>query len=211
MARRPRSRASRAERRMLKERAQSAIKHGLPVPPPPPSRERARDVLRSRSSSAAPMGSTEPELTNRRMPLAVKLLGGGLLLLGVVYGLTLFRDHRSDADATQPPAETDTSLVVASPAPVPATVASPSKAEATIIDTANLPLAAALRVPSARPPLPTPTAAKPTGSAPSARKMPSEAVHAAAAVVPSNVARVALPPVTPTPAAVAPAAPAPAE
>jgi hypothetical protein len=29
------------------------------------------------------------------MPVAVKLLGLGLLLLGVVYGLTVFRDRRS--------------------------------------------------------------------------------------------------------------------
>ncbi len=29
------------------------------------------------------------------MPLAVTLLGLGLLLLGAVYGLTMFRDHRS--------------------------------------------------------------------------------------------------------------------
>jgi hypothetical protein len=38
------------------------------------------------------------------MPLAVKLLGLGLGLLGLVYGLTLFRDHKSLPDPTVAPA-----------------------------------------------------------------------------------------------------------
>jgi hypothetical protein len=40
------------------------------------------------------------------MPLAVKLLGLGLLLLGVVYGLTLFRDRRgAEPDRAGAPSE----------------------------------------------------------------------------------------------------------
>ncbi len=38
------------------------------------------------------------------MPLAVKLLGLGLGLLGLVYGLTLFRDHKSLRDPAVAPA-----------------------------------------------------------------------------------------------------------
>jgi pyruvate dehydrogenase E2 component (dihydrolipoamide acetyltransferase) len=218
MARRPGSRASRAERRMLRERAQSAIKHGLPVPVPPPSRARVPNVPPSRSPRAPSLASPEPELTNRRMPLAVKLLGGGLLLLGVIYGLTLFRDHRNSADATQPPAETDTSLAVANPAPVRATVpvgSSSVAATAAAVTTADPPLAeassSALRVPSAPPPLPARVRAKPTVSAPIAPKKPSETSRAGAAVQPSNLAQVALPPAPVAPAPAAPAPPAPAE
>src|SRR4051812_25123850 len=96
--RRPGSRASRAERRMQKERAASALKHGLPVPTPLPTRARGRDVSSSRppvSSSSAPSARTPSSAPGaRRMPLAVKLLGLGLLLLGVVYGLTVFRDRQ---------------------------------------------------------------------------------------------------------------------
>jgi len=33
------------------------------------------------------------------MPMPVKLLGLGLGLLGLVYGLTLFRDHKSVPDS----------------------------------------------------------------------------------------------------------------
>jgi len=38
------------------------------------------------------------------MPLAVKLLGLGLGLLGLVYGLTLFRDHKSRPEPAVLPA-----------------------------------------------------------------------------------------------------------
>ena len=79
---------------MLKERAASALKHDLT---PPPARARIPDVSSSRSSSVPPSGARVGASANRRMPLAVKLLGIGLLLLGVIYGLTLFRDRRTDA------------------------------------------------------------------------------------------------------------------
>ena len=97
---------------MHKERAASALAHGLPVPPPPPSRARVPDVgaARSARSSSAPPSAAPGRAASagRRMPLAVKLLGIGLLLLGVIYGLTLFRDRRSEADNAPHPAETDT-------------------------------------------------------------------------------------------------------
>ena len=97
---------------MQKERAASALAHGLPVPPPPPGRARVPDVggaRSSRSSSTPPsVGQGRRISTSRRMPLAVKLLGIGLLLLGVIYGLTRFRDRRSEADNAPHPAETDT-------------------------------------------------------------------------------------------------------
>jgi len=102
MARGSRSRASRAERRMQKERAASALQRGLPVPTPLPKRAAPSAASRVRSSANSPdrarSPSLDPSSSNQRMPLAVKLLGLGLGLLGLVYGLTLFRDHRSVPD-----------------------------------------------------------------------------------------------------------------
>jgi hypothetical protein len=111
MGRRPGSRASRAERRMQKERAASALKRGLPVPTPVPGRTRNSGSfgLRGQSQSSAPPAARAlggPEV-NRRMPAAVKLLGLGILLLGIVYGLTVFRDHKTaDADGSSVAPET---------------------------------------------------------------------------------------------------------
>jgi hypothetical protein len=55
------------------------------------------------------------------MPLAVKLLGAGLGLLGALYGLTLLRDHK-DADAARAPvmpeSESPVALVPPSVAPI---------------------------------------------------------------------------------------------
>jgi hypothetical protein len=99
MARAPRSRASRAERRVLKERIQSAQKHGLPVPPPPQARQRATDPARASVLSAAADAARVPR---QRMPLFVKLLGLGLGLLAAVYALTLLRDHGAKAGAERP-------------------------------------------------------------------------------------------------------------
>ena len=74
---------------MQKERAASALKHGLPVPTPLPTRIRTPLPLSSRSSS-------NPAPTDdRRLPIAVKLFGLGLAILGSIYGLTLFRDHQA--------------------------------------------------------------------------------------------------------------------
>jgi hypothetical protein len=81
---------------MQKERAASALQRGLPVPTPLPTRARAAESSRTGGSSAPPTSRTLSDAPNgRRMPLAVKLLGVGLAVLGVVYGLTLFRDHKS--------------------------------------------------------------------------------------------------------------------
>ena len=96
MARGPRSRASRAERRMQKERAASALQRGLPVPTPLPKRAPAYPTPSSRpnASSAGRAGTAGARQPNSGMPLAVKLLGLGLGLLGLVYGLTVFRDYK---------------------------------------------------------------------------------------------------------------------
>lgn len=108
MARGPRSRASRAERRMQKERAASALAHGLPVPTPLPTRVRGTDARSSRppglGSNASSARIPTPTPTVRPgLPLAVKLLGLALGLLGLVYGLTLFRDHLARVEASLAP------------------------------------------------------------------------------------------------------------
>jgi hypothetical protein len=106
MARASRSRASRAERRMQKERAASALQRGLPVPTPLPKRAPVSAAPRSSSNPAGRGRSPAvgPASSGQRMPLAVKLLGLGLGLLGLVYGLTLFRDHKSPPDPAAAPA-----------------------------------------------------------------------------------------------------------
>jgi hypothetical protein len=124
MGRGPRSRATRAERRMQKERAASALAHGLPVPTPPPARSRGGDAFSSRPPSSAPplSGQARPSgALGNRLSLPVKLLGVGLGLLGALYGLTLLRDHK-DAVPTHFTPESQAALVV----PSPARVASPS-------------------------------------------------------------------------------------
>jgi hypothetical protein len=206
MGQRPRSRASRSERRMLKERAERALKHGLPVPTPPPARARVPDVLGSRSSSVPPSGAG-PSAASRRMPLAVKLLGIGLLLLGVIYGLTLFRDHHSEADAALPAAETDTSRAATKPLPVPAPApialpvgAGPSGADPTMFG-------AALHVPSARPPQLAPSAAKPTPAAPIVHKTAVMTANASPPGAPAPSAALPVPPSVAPSLATTPVAP----
>ena len=109
MARGSRSRASRAERRSHRERAASALEHGLPVPTEPKRALNTGSSSPQSSTPPAPFGSLRPGSSNPRMPLAVKLLALGLGLLGLVYGLTLLRDR----DAGSEPA-----LVPPVPAPV---------------------------------------------------------------------------------------------
>ena len=131
MGRRPRSRATRAERRMQKERAASALAHGLPVPTPPPARTRGTDYSSSRppaSTLPTPRPSVRP---GRRMPLAVKLLAGGLGLLVVVYGLTVFRDHK-DADAARAPVAPESEAALTDPGIAPVTVPSEALASAPV-------------------------------------------------------------------------------
>ncbi|MET0792044.1 MAG: hypothetical protein ABW061_11035 [Polyangiaceae bacterium] len=101
MARGPRSRASRAERRMQKERAASALAHGLPVPTPLPTRVRGSDLRTSRPPAAdSNLRTPTPSSASGGLPLAVKLVGFGLGLLGLVYGLTVFRDHLASVEAS---------------------------------------------------------------------------------------------------------------
>jgi hypothetical protein len=109
---------------MLKERAASALEHGLPVPASPPARARVPDVGSARAARTSSVPPSGRSASNRRMPLAVKLLGIGLLLLGVIYGLTLFRDRHTELDAVAVPAETDTARVAPGPTSTP--VASPA-------------------------------------------------------------------------------------
>ena len=133
MARGPRSRASRAERRMQKERAASALAHGLPVPTPLPTRVRA-DSRGSRQPNAGLTSRTPlPGLAPRGLPLGVKLVGLALGLLGLVYGLTVFRDHLASVEASLAPSASavfgaphpvGASLNAASLSPEPATSAS---------------------------------------------------------------------------------------
>jgi hypothetical protein len=212
MGRRPRSRASRSERRMLKERAASALKHGLPVPMPPPARTRVPEPLSSRSSSAPPSGGRASTAPNRRMPLAVKFLGIGLLLLGVIYGLTLFRDHKREANVALTPAESDTTSSAAAatslatrPALVQPALASPQALTGGLPSAAPSSRGAALHTPSARPPLSPATATQPTASAPLARKAPVIAAlpsppHAPASTPSLATANAAAAPTVPNPA-----------
>jgi hypothetical protein len=81
---------------MQKERAASALERGLPVPTPLPKRAAQSAVPRARPNIDSPERGSSPTSSNQRMPLAVKLLGLGLGVLGLVYGLTLFRDHKSN-------------------------------------------------------------------------------------------------------------------
>jgi len=87
------SRTSRAERRTQKERAVSALERGLPVATPPSKRVAVGASSPARPTSHAPVPSAPG--ASQPIPMAVKLLGLGLGLLALVYGLTLFRDHKS--------------------------------------------------------------------------------------------------------------------
>ena len=88
---------------MQKERAASALQRGLPVPTPLPKRAPTSALPRIRSNESPPGSrgseSLGPPATRQGLPLAVKLFGLGLGLLGLVYGLTLFRDHRAAVPA----------------------------------------------------------------------------------------------------------------
>ncbi len=107
---------------MQKERAASALAHGLPVPTPLPTRIRASDAR----SSGPPSRLLTP-VPRSGLPLGVKLLGVALGLLGLLYGLTLFRDHVASVEATLPsaspsstrPARVGASLNADSLAPAP--------------------------------------------------------------------------------------------
>src|SRR3954467_11503434 len=108
MARGSRSRASRAERRMQKERAERALERGLPVPTPLPTRlgPGAASNSRQNSQSTGSARSSTPRLAgpSRGVPLAIKLIGLGVGLLGLVYGLTVLRDRKSAAEPPVLPA-----------------------------------------------------------------------------------------------------------
>ena len=113
MARAPRSRASRAERRQSKERAASALQHGLPVAAVPPPR---RPEPASVGSWSEP-GLKQSPAEERRVPIAVKLLMLGVVILGLIYGLTLFRDHKSSVEPVHPKATLQGEAAALPPAP----------------------------------------------------------------------------------------------
>jgi hypothetical protein len=107
-----RSRASRAERRMQKERAASALQRGLPVPTPLPKRGLGSAAHRGSSASHPPgqlRSSSIASTASRRMPLSVKFLGVGFGLLVLVYGLRLFRDRESVPNPVATPLNTQLS------------------------------------------------------------------------------------------------------
>lgn|SRR6478735_1466160 len=104
MARGSRSGASRADRRIQRQRVASALEHGLPAPT-----QLVKPMFAEPTSSAHPHStpgvrgeSPTTSSTTRHVPLAVKLLGLGFALLGLVYGLTLLRDRRAQPE---PPAD----------------------------------------------------------------------------------------------------------
>ena len=116
---------SRADRRSSKERAASALQHGLPVAAAPPP----RPIPDSVSSWSEPSLMASP-VQDRRVPIAVKLLMLGLLILGSIYGLTLFRDHKAPAERARPKATLEGERAILSPSPsfgpaVPASAAAP--------------------------------------------------------------------------------------
>jgi len=91
---------------MQKERAERALQRGLPVPTPLPRRAGAASSPRQSATPSARGGSSAltQARSSRGLPLAVKLLGLGLGLLGVVYGLTVLRDRGSSAPPSAVPA-----------------------------------------------------------------------------------------------------------
>ena len=91
---------------MQKERAASALRHGLPVPDPLPTRVLVSVASGPRSSPGASVRSHSGlgPSSRQSMPMAVKLLGVGLGLLGLVYGLTLLRDRASSPEPAPLPA-----------------------------------------------------------------------------------------------------------
>ncbi len=142
MGRRPRSRATRAERRMQKERAASALAHGLPVPTPPPARARSSESSSSRPpSSAPPLSRQSGAPPGRRMPLAVKLLAAGIGLLGALYGLTVLRDHK-DVDAAHASAVPESQAALAPLTSPSSQVAAASVSASAAAPAAEMPLIA---------------------------------------------------------------------
>ena len=79
---------------MQKERAASALAHGLPVPTPLPSVRRGVDAPSSRPPSSASGRPSTRAGSESRLPLAIKFLALGLAILGSIYAMTVFRDHK---------------------------------------------------------------------------------------------------------------------
>jgi hypothetical protein len=112
MGRGARNGRSRSERRLSKERAASATTHGLPIALARPGAPRA---VTPSSPTAQAGASPEPGL-----PVPVKLLGLGLLLLGLVYGLTLLRERRPTPEPGRIGATLESEAKILSPPSTPA-------------------------------------------------------------------------------------------
>lgn len=93
---------------MQKERAERALERGLPVPTPLPKRAPVTPGSTSRpnvtSSDRGRLPAASAASLRQRIPLSVKLLGLGLGLLGLVYGLTVFRDQKPSPQPAASPA-----------------------------------------------------------------------------------------------------------
>ena len=109
MGRGARNGRSRSERRLSKERAASATTHGLPIALARPGAPRA---VTPPSPTAQAGASPEPGL-----PVPLKLLGLGLLLLGLVYGLTLLRERHPTPEPGRIGATLESEAKILSPTP----------------------------------------------------------------------------------------------
>jgi hypothetical protein len=196
MGRRPRSRATRAERRMQKERAASALAHGLPVPTPLPTRARSTESSSSRPPSSVPPGPRLSSTPPGRMPLAVKLLVAGLGLLGALYGLTLLRDHK-DAGAARAPVVPESQAALVPPSVAPTSM----PADAPAVTSPSLQVAAAPASGSASaPPGTMPLIAKRVKAAVAALAHKPQGLQPDASAVQPNVAAALVPAAPATPA-----------
>jgi len=113
MGRGPRARGSRSERRQRNERAASAAERGLPLASAASARVAASELPSTRERGrGAEAAGRKP-----RLPAAIKLLGVGLALLIVIYGLTLLRDRPRAPEPGRSQATPESETLSQAPAP----------------------------------------------------------------------------------------------
>ena len=112
MGRGPRARGSRSERRQRNERAASAAERGLPLASAAPVRVAAGERASTRERGQGADAASKP-----RLPVAIKLLGVGLALLIVIYGLTLLRDRPRAPEPGRSQATPESETLSQAPAP----------------------------------------------------------------------------------------------